>query len=351
MAGQLATESIDPVTKQFDPAVYNAKIAAAGPSVAMYAQPALQDASTLSQTQLQQQHVKAGYIQGVIGALDDNSTPEQVNAALDRTAANGMFTPTDIANMRAHVPANQADMPAFVQQLRLAGGSVQQQLEQKYGTNFRQDSGGVIVGGTQAPAQRGGGLNTAPGGISKTASPDTVVSLPDVRVKATQADVQAGTATEPGQEIYISGAEAKRRQDSGLLPPNAILGTRPARIQRRRQQRRHQGFAYQSAPAQRDAASRQRPASARQEPPQRLRPTPRRLSVPGPRSAPPQRLLRPLCRYRRRPPAALCRSPAAATTTAPPARSICGTEGAGQGHRAGGADTRRAGPRGKARRA
>ncbi len=95
--------------------------------------PALQDASTLSQTQLAQQHTKAGYIQGVIGALDDNSTPAQVNGALDRTATNGMFTPTDIANMRAHVPTNQAQMPAFIQQLRLVGGSVQQQLQQSGG--------------------------------------------------------------------------------------------------------------------------------------------------------------------------------------------------------------------------
>ena len=134
VAGQLATESIDPVTKQFDPAAYNAKIAAAGPSVAMYAQPALQDASTLSQTQLAQQHAKAGYIQGVIGALDDNSTPAQVNGALDRTAANGMFTPTDIANMRAHVPTDPAQMPAFIQQLRLIGGSVGDQLQRQYGT-------------------------------------------------------------------------------------------------------------------------------------------------------------------------------------------------------------------------
>ena len=133
VAGQLATESINPVTKQFDPAVYNTKIAAAGPSVAMYAQPAMQDASTLSQTQLAQQHTKAGYIQGVIGAFDDNSTPAQVNGALDRIATNGMFTPTDIANMRAHVPTNQADMPAFIQQLRLVGGSVQQQLQQSGG--------------------------------------------------------------------------------------------------------------------------------------------------------------------------------------------------------------------------
>jgi hypothetical protein len=150
VAGQLATESIDPVTKQFDPAVYNAKIAAAGPSVAMYAQPALQDASTLSQTQLAQQHVKAGYIQGVIGALDDNSTPAQVNGALDRAASNGMFTPTDIANMRAHVPTDPAQMPAFIQQLRLVGGSVQQQLEQMYGKPFTQvGPGGATIGGMQ----------------------------------------------------------------------------------------------------------------------------------------------------------------------------------------------------------
>ena len=267
VAGQLATESIDPVTKQFDPAAYNAKIARAGPSVAMYAQPALQDASTLSQTQLAQQHAKAGYIQGVIGALDDNSTPGQVNGALDRAAANGMFTPTDIANMRAHVPANQADMPAFIQQLRLIGADVGTQLRQSggrlgmspedqnaivqvpypklnpdgtanpnYGKSFPMRKGDVVpMLATPGQVQGGGGDSGLPPSLRNPANAPPTGTAPAAPPAATTGPTTAPPATggNTGIGAVLSGSQAPLPlppTPPAVVPPPAPLPTAPGAV-------------------------------------------------------------------------------------------------------------------------
>ena len=243
VAGQLATESIDPVTKQFDPNVYNAKIAAAGPSVAMAAQAGLQNASTLSQTQLGQQHMKVGYVQGVLGALDDNSSRDQVMSALDRGVASGMLTPTDRDNMAAHVPTDPAGMPAFIQQARLANASSMDQYHAKYGTTFRENQGGAIVGGTQAPPQQGGGISTAPGGIPLGLTQqqiDTPHTWTDASGQVHQGTLGTYLQTITGKPVVAGGgagvpppgASPAGVPPAGTIPPNpnAPAGTPPGRI-------------------------------------------------------------------------------------------------------------------------
>jgi len=131
--GQIATESIDPVTKQFDQARFNAAIANAGPDVAAYAQPGLQNASTLADTQTRQQLLKVGWYNGATGALPDNASYDQVVNTIRSGASVGM-TPTEIANSIAQVPRDPAQLQAYIQQHRLTAGNTVTQLEQQYGT-------------------------------------------------------------------------------------------------------------------------------------------------------------------------------------------------------------------------
>jgi hypothetical protein len=131
--GQIAAQSIDPVTKQFDQSRFNAGIAAAGPVVAAYAQPGLQNASTLADTQTRQQLLKVGWYNGATGALPDNASYDQVVNTIKSGASVGM-TPTEIENSIAQVPRDPAQLQSYIQQHRLTAGNTVTQLEQRYGT-------------------------------------------------------------------------------------------------------------------------------------------------------------------------------------------------------------------------
>ena len=112
-AGLIASQSIDPVTQQFDPSRFNASIAKAGPQIAMAAQQALQDASTLSSTQVNQQHMKIGYINGALGALPDTASRDDVIRSIQNGSMAG-FTPTEIQNeISKYQPMGQAWRPTF----------------------------------------------------------------------------------------------------------------------------------------------------------------------------------------------------------------------------------------------
>jgi hypothetical protein len=224
--GQALQQATD-ANGNVDYAKANAIAAQMGPAAAQAAAVNLSNNAQLQTSQINNiaGHLKLVGTSAITVAQDPSDA--NVNASFDNLIANG--SPRDqVERERARwlgmSPAERQQNAYRVGQTSL------EQLHQVIGQTQGVNTGGQIqpVTVTQPTPGRPGGIATGPGGVNLTASPDAVVSLPDVRVKATQADVQAGTATEPGQEIYISGAEAKRRQDSGLLPPNAILGTRPA---------------------------------------------------------------------------------------------------------------------------
>lgn len=90
---------------------------------ASYGMPAaVASASPMQNDQVNRGHYLLGVYQGLIGALPDNATRDQINAALDKGQALGL-SPTDIATERQSIPTNDADLPGFVQQLRLSGSS------------------------------------------------------------------------------------------------------------------------------------------------------------------------------------------------------------------------------------
>jgi len=144
-----------------------------------------------------------------------------VNASFDNLIANG--SPRDqVERERARwlgmSPAERQQNAYRVGQTAL------EQLHQVIGQTVGQNVGGQIVPMTTTqPTPRGpGAIVQGPGAINTTASPDTVVSMPDAIVPATVEDVRNGLATAPGQDVHISGAERMRRfGNSGLLPPGA----------------------------------------------------------------------------------------------------------------------------------
>jgi len=138
--GELAQQAIDPTTKQFDPARFNALVAGAGPDVSLGAQAAMQNASTLSGTQLKQTAEKVAWYNGAAGSLPDNATRDDINRVIRNGVASGYLTPTDAANEASQIPPNDADLPEYVQQHRLRAMDAASRMGYRYG------AGGLTAG-------------------------------------------------------------------------------------------------------------------------------------------------------------------------------------------------------------
>src|SRR4029077_897783 len=64
-----------------------------------------------------------------------------------------------------HLSSDPAQLRQQLETVRVGSLGPEQRQQVIYGTPFRENVGGQIAGGVQAPVTRGGGLNTAPGGV------------------------------------------------------------------------------------------------------------------------------------------------------------------------------------------
>lgn len=175
-AGKAYQGAINSLTGEFDPNKFRTLLAQ-NPAAAMAAGPALRNTQEISSDQLTQARAKVGWVNSATGSLTrlgPNITQQDAIGALHEGVTNGMLTPAEFQKEVAAVAAlgnDPAKLHAWASQHQFTAMSVGQQLEQTYGTPFRENQGGAIVSGTQAPARMGGGMITAPGAIPLAPTP------------------------------------------------------------------------------------------------------------------------------------------------------------------------------------
>jgi hypothetical protein len=119
-------------------------------------------ASPMQNDQISRAHMLLGMIHGAVGGLPANATRADLNATFDRLEAAGA---PNIAQERALIPQNDAEIPAYVRQLNLAAAGAVDQFHARVGTPTTVNQGGAVVGTTQAPPDQGGGLRP-PAGVA-----------------------------------------------------------------------------------------------------------------------------------------------------------------------------------------
>jgi hypothetical protein len=151
-----------------------------------------------------------------------DGSPANTNASFDSLIASGL--PAAEVNKERQRWLAMPDDATRQDEAYRHGLSMLDQLHQVIGQTTGQNIGGQIVPltVTQPGMRSPGGLSQGGGSVTTTASPDTIVSMPDVVYPATPADVQAGRATSVGQDVRVSGADRTTRFGlGGLLPPGA----------------------------------------------------------------------------------------------------------------------------------
>jgi hypothetical protein len=179
-------------------------IAAGRPDAAMGMAAGLEGASGRMNEQVSRGHMLLGMMHGAVGALDETTTPPaqlrtQLNATFDRLEAAGA---PNVAQERALIPKNDADLPTFIQQLRRSGDAAVSQTGLLYGTTGQVSTGGASVPYVQAPASRGGVVTAAPGAIQMGLTPQEATEIVQVPERDAQGVPTGKTIPMAKGELY-----------------------------------------------------------------------------------------------------------------------------------------------------
>ena len=131
----------------------------------------LQSESTLQNEGLSRAHLKLGWVNGALGALPDDATPDQIHRTFMSGVASHILTPQEAQADEAEFLQKGANIPALLQQHRLTAAASMDQYQAQYGTAGQHNLGGVIVPYLQAPAGKGGAVTQPSGGFTMGVPP------------------------------------------------------------------------------------------------------------------------------------------------------------------------------------
>jgi hypothetical protein len=201
--------------------------AQAGPVVQMGMIGALKDTSNLRSQQISNTAGHMALLGTASMTVANNPSDANVHAVFDNLAANGM--PKDgVERERARWLAMSEDERR--QNAYRVGLTNLTGLQRVLGQTTMTNIGGENVATTvmqPSPGQPGGSVVQGRGSVATTLSPEAALAM-GIVYPATQADVDAGRATEIGADVRMSGPKVLEMFQLGrLLPPNARLATPP----------------------------------------------------------------------------------------------------------------------------
>lgn len=180
-AGEAYQNAIDPQTGEFDANKFRQNLQAAGPAAAMAAGSSLANTQQISSDQLNQARVKTAWVNGAAGSLTrlgPNITQADVISTLHQGVTSGMLSEAEFERQVAEVGAlgnDPAKLNAWANQHQFNAMSVQQQLDQSFGTRETVVTPGATYSTVVPPARQGGTVTTqhgpAPGQTTEAVVP------------------------------------------------------------------------------------------------------------------------------------------------------------------------------------
>ncbi|HEY2617779.1 MAG TPA: hypothetical protein VGI78_10610 [Acetobacteraceae bacterium] len=227
--GQAAINALDPNTGQIDPVKYAQGMQAAGARAAYGAQDSMQKTQTLTTGEYNLHNARlAGANSALAQLLADypNGVPQDaINATIAKQRSLNLITDAEAQQEGSTFTADPRANTATILQSLNRGQATQNQLNNARPAGTQTNVGDHVTNIVpQSPMSSAPytGTIAQSGNVGTTATPGEALSLPGIVYPATQADVDAGRATQIGADVHMSGVERARRFGlSPLLPPGA----------------------------------------------------------------------------------------------------------------------------------